>query len=938
MSTKELLAKIGVDVSGQGLPEITGLSIRADDVKAGDVFAAMKGLQKDGADFVLEAVRNGAVLVLAERPIEAKVPVIIVPNLRQKVSELASLIYPSNELVKVAVTGTNGKTSTVFYVQQLLNKLGISAASLGTIGVDMADQHVAGSMTTPDAVTLNKTLHGLQEKGVRVVAMEASSHGLDQGRLNGLHFLAGAFTNLTQDHLDYHKTMDAYLQAKSKLFSDCLSQGAYAVLNADDPYFAKLKTIAESKGEQVVSYGWKGETLALLKQTPSDDGQDILFRAFGKEYQVHLNIVGDFQVMNLFAAMGLCLGAGAKMENLIPLLSELRAPTGRIEQMGTLPNGAQIFVDYAHTPDAVERVLTSLRAHTKGKLVCLMGCGGNRDTTKRPLMGAAAAKLADKVYITDDNPRFEDPATIRAAIKEACPNGIEMDNREEAIHKAVEALEANDVLVLAGKGHEPGQTINGVTYAMDDRVEARLAILNQTQKPIWQADELALALSAKVPARVKAFGISIDTRTLKLGDLFIALIGDKTDGHAYVKKAVELGAAVCVVNHLVEQVPPEKQIVVSDTMEALETLAKFARMRSQATFIGITGSSGKTTTKEMLRACLSGQGVTHATAGNFNNQIGVPLTLAALPVETKYAIIEMGMNHHGELMHLSDMVRPDVTIITSIGSAHREFFASDQDIAVAKSEIFDYQNRQGTAVLNRDSQFYEFLKTAAEGQGIQHHLSFGSHETADIRLVSAETDSLGTKVCIGIGTETYSCHLNFYGTHFALDALGVLAVVQAVGGNVPQAIKALEDVQPAKGRGGSLDVVVQGKKITLIDDAYNANPMSMAASISALGLRPGKRKVAVLGDMLELGDKSVEFHVGLLPALKKANVDKVYTVGPLMQQLWQQLPADMQGKYVMSAPDLIPILEAELQENDVVLVKASHGTGLDCIIQALKGK
>ena len=937
MDTTKLLKLSGIETKGT-LPPVTGVALKAGEIKKGYIFVALKGAQKDGADFVAEAVKNGAALVLAERPIESTIPVIVASDLRKKVSVLASLMYPSNNIIKVAVTGTNGKTSTVFYVQQLLNALGIKTASLGTIGVDMGDKHFGGSMTTPDTVTLNQTLNQLESDGVRVVALEASSHGLDQGRLKGLSFKAGAFTNLTQDHLDYHQTMTAYLEAKQKLFSECVESGGLAILNADVPEFEVLRETAKNKGLRIISYGKNGEELRLLSQKPCVDGQEIVFNAFGQQQVLKIQIVGDFQVMNLLAAIGLCTGAGARIEDLIPLLPKLKAPAGRIEAMGTLPNGASVFVDYAHTPDAVERVLRSLRDHTTGKLVCLMGCGGDRDKTKRPLMGSAADKWADKVYVTDDNPRSENPADIRRAILEACPKGKEYDNREIAIHEAIHALGSKDVLVIMGKGHEAGQTIKGVTYAMDDRVEAKLAILNETQKPVWSAEDLTLALSVKVPNRIAAYGLSIDTRTLKLGDLFIALNGEKTDGHAYVKKAVELGAAVCLVTHLVPEVPADKQIVVSDTIEALETLARYRRMRCNTMIIGVTGSSGKTTTKEMIKACLSAQGPTHATQGNFNNQIGVPLTLATMPENTRFAVVEMGMNHAGELMHLSHLVRPDVTIITSIGAAHREFFPREEDVARAKSEIFDCQNRQGVAVLKRTDKFYDFLKQAALGQGIQHIVSFGPNQTADWYLSAMEADETGTQVICTHGGNQYQFHLAFWGAHFAEDALGTLAVVDAVGGDISVAIEALQKIAPAAGRGIGYKVQIGEKQVTLIDDAYNANPSSMKASVEALGLRPANRKVAVLGDMLELGDLAETMHGNLAEILVQNHIGKVYLVGTLMQALWNKLSPEMQGAITSTATDMIPILKQELQDGDVVLIKASHGTGLGVIIQELKGK
>jgi UDP-N-acetylmuramoyl-tripeptide--D-alanyl-D-alanine ligase len=418
--------------------------------------------------------------------------------------------------------------------------------------------------------------------------------------------------------------------------------------------------------------------------------------------------------------------------------------------------------------------------------------------------------------------------------------------------------------------------------------------------------------------------------------MFIALKGERTDGHNHVKQAVQKGASVCIVDHLVPEVPSNKQIVVQDTMTALESLAKFARMRSSATFFGITGSSGKTTTKEMLKACLSAQGKTHATTGNFNNQIGVPLTLAGIAPDTKYAVIEMGMNHSGELMHLSNMVRPDLTIITSIGSAHREFFPTERDVAIAKSEIFDYQNRQGTAVLNHDSIHFDFLKDAVKRQDIQHILSFGEDQTSDFRLLNIQPDNTGMSVLFKEEEREHRFHLNFFGSHFAMDALGVLALIKASGANIEQAIQTLQTLTPTAGRGAALPIQLDGKTITLIDDAYNANPSSMTASLKALGLRSG-RKIAVIGDMLELGTDGPQMHADLIEPILSAQIDKVYLVGPLMKNLWNVLPTELRGMHVQKPTDLISLLKQDLQTGDNVLIKASHGTGLDVIIKELKG-
>lgn len=916
---------------------VSGITLDSRAVQPGDIFVALPGKHVNGSDFVQQAEQKGAVAIFSAQMVPASVPVIMAHDLRPIIARAAQILYPSESVLKVAVTGTNGKTSTVFYVQQLMNQLNISTASIGTIGVRSPVLIQEGHMTTPDSASLNKTLHILDEKGVRLAALEVSSHGLAEDRVYGLNFQAAAFTNLTQDHLDYHHSMTTYFEAKKKLFLSYLSENGTAVLNADIEQYEELKTICDQRGIRVLSYGRKGKELKLLEQHLTPFGQDVCIQVLDKIYHIQLGIMGDFQLMNILAALGLCMSVGAEVDSLMPLLPKLQAPEGRLETAGVLKNGARVYVDYAHTPDALERVLKSLRAHTSGRLICLFGCGGNRDTGKRPIMGNIAYKHADVVYITDDNPRDEDADFIRRSIAASCPNAIIVSDRSQAISEAIAALQSGDILVLAGKGHETGQLIQGVSYAFSDLVEAQLAILRQNEVPLWTARDLSLALSKCIPETADCFGVSIDTRTIKTGDLFIALKGEHLDGHDYVKTAVEKGASLCITDHLIQAVPAKKQVVVENTLDALDALGRFARMRSMALFIGVTGSSGKTTTKEMIKTCLSKQGITYATDGNFNNHIGVPLTLARMPIQTQYAIIEMGMNHAGELMYLSDLVRPNISLITMIGMAHRGAFKTDEEIALAKAEIFSFQSTDGTAVLNKNDVFYSFLADKAVAANIKHILSFGSEERADFQLISETVINGKTHVVARIHGETVSYELSFIGTHFVLNSLAVLAVVDAVGASVVQALTDLSEARPLAGRGAMHVVQLKNnQQIQLIDDAYNANPSSMCASIKTLGLIQAKRRIAVLGDMLELGDISEKAHLDLKKVLEESHIDLLYVTGPLMTRLFETLPMEMRGKAVNNPEQLIPILETELRTGDVVLVKSSHGSGLERVSKGLE--
>ena len=917
--------------------EILGITEKASEVKAGYLFCALKGTKANGADFIPQAIQQGAAAILTDQDVKADIPVFKMNNPRAILTQIATRFYPSQDLVKVAVTGTNGKTSTVYYVSEIMNKLGIKTASMGTIGVASPLFNLEGNMTTPDAVTLNQTLHLLQEKGIQVVAMEASSHGLDQGRLNFNPITVGAFTNLTRDHLDYHKTMENYFAAKTKLFTDDIQEGGTAVLNADIPEYDTLKKICEQRKLNIISYGRQGETLKLIQQKPLANGQELTVQVNGQKKVVAVKIYGDFQAYNILTASGMCMGLGKTWDEIESVLADLTPPAGRLENVGSTPNGASVFVDYAHTPDALERVLVSLRQHTKNKLACLFGCGGNRDTGKRAQMGEIANKLADTVYLTDDNPRNEDPALIREQIKSACPRAQEYDNRRQAIRDAIHNLEAGDILVLAGKGHESGQMIQGINYPFNDKIEAQLVLKKMQDAPLWTSTELQMALNTNVDKNIWASGITFDSRTVKLGDIFIALKTDKNDGHQYVKQALNKGASACIVDHEMPDVFKENQIIVPNTLKALEALARFARMRTDAQVIGITGSCGKTSTKEMLASCLSEQGKTHATQKNFNNNLGVPFTLANMPQDTQYAVIEMGISHPGEMTELSDFVRPNVTLITNIAPAHQEYFADTHAIASEKIHIIDYQTKEGAIVLNIDDAQYQFLADTALSAGLKKVIRFGQSDKADFRLLSSVLHDTTTHVVAEWHGEKINYDLNFVGTHFAINSLAVLAAIDAVGASVDQAIQDLQNQHPLLGRGQVYDLHWPDKTIHIIDDAYNANPASMKAGIQALGLRQGQ-KIAVLGDMLELGEKSYEMHLDILSLLEQNNISRLYAIGPIMSQVFDLASPTLQGAKALSATDLADILRQELQDGDWVLFKASHGTRLDLLIQTLKGE
>ena len=460
--------------------EIRGLSADSRAVASGYLFAALPGSRADGRAFIDQAVANGAVAVLAPegttlKGYELPVALITDENPRRRLALMAARFYDRQPKTMAAVTGTNGKTSVASFARQIWQHLGYRAASLGTLGLEPPHPDAPKSLTTPDPVELHRCLAALAGDGFEHLVMEASSHGLDQYRLDGVRVTAAAFTNLSRDHLDYHGDMDAYWAAKLRLFSDLLAADGTAVLNADLPVFGELNTLCTKRGVRILTYGAAESDLRLMTQEPTAEGQLLRLDILGRAAQVDLPLAGTFQAQNVLAALGLAIATGAEPDAALAAVSHLEGVSGRIEAVACTPAGGQVFVDYAHTPDALETVLGALRPHTKGELFVVFGCGGDRDRGKRPMMGDIARRLADRVIVTDDNPRTEDPAAIRREILTAIPDAEEFSDRGEAIASAMAALGPGDVLVIAGKGHESGQIVGDRVLPFNDRDVARAA-------------------------------------------------------------------------------------------------------------------------------------------------------------------------------------------------------------------------------------------------------------------------------------------------------------------------------------------------------------------------------------------------------------------------------------------------------------------------------
>ncbi len=486
MRLEELLPSADLAPALRGL-EISGLSADSRAIKPGFLFFAISGHNGDGLDFLPDAEARGAVAVVAQRAAASGLPVIVVADARRALALGAARLHPRQPRTIALVTGTSGKTSVVAFLRQIWQALGHEAASLGTVGLVDKGGSRYGALTTPGPVELHEILEASARRGVTHLAMEASSLGIEQRRLDGVDATVAAFTNFSRDHLDHHPSLDAYFQAKMRLFEALMRPGQPVVVDADSDAAPRVLSVLQAHGLQPVTVGAKGEAITLLEMRPRALATALRLRHAGVDYEIDLPLAGAFQTSNALVAAGLAIASGDPPAQVFSALSRLRGAPGRLELVGE-KDGAPIFVDYAHKPDALEKVLQVLRPLAKGRLIVVFGCGGDRDQGKRPLMGAIAARDADAVIVTDDNPRSENAAAIRAAIlagaREVDPTkAIEIADRENAIRSAVVGLEAGDVLVVAGKGHETGQIVGATTYPFSDQDVVAKA-LGSTRKDV----------------------------------------------------------------------------------------------------------------------------------------------------------------------------------------------------------------------------------------------------------------------------------------------------------------------------------------------------------------------------------------------------------------------------------------------------------------------
>ncbi len=1025
-SLQALLGSMAYSVLGTKLPAgitVSGVTADSRKVQVGSLFVALAGSRTDGHAYLEQVMASGcAALVVEEGRVTAEQfagcgqCVIVVADSHLAYAQIAANLYghPAQGLTMIGVTGTNGKTTVSYLLESCLKQLGLSVGVIGTVNYRYRDAKgqditIPAPFTTPEPLLLQALLRQMADAGVPHVIMEVSSHALVQRRLGDLQFDVVAFTNLSRDHLDYHQDMDDYFAAKALLFRDHLKKDGKAVITRSvcyDPEEEKrtrrLVELCEAQGAQVLQCGGSGDgqrpNAAGARDGAGATGGSgdcdiypltiqldlnstvMTLHVLADEVQVATPLVGDFNVANLQTVMGLGLALGIQAKALSSMLAHASGAPGRMQRV--LPAEQQahlrpaVFVDYAHTPDALEKVLETLSRLPHRRLICVLGCGGDRDKGKRAIMGEIAGQRCDVVLVTDDNPRGESPQEIVAQIVsgirlsgngERSPSWLWTSvanekgflviySRAQAIATAIGAATAEDIVLIAGKGHELYQLSQDGKRFFDDTLEVKKALT------AWKLEDLKLAtkgmLTCDSCGAVGLGAVVTDSRKVAAGDIFVALAGERFDGHDFLEQVAAAGAGCLVVCKDTPQkaLPAIPCLLVDDTLRALGDLAAYRRQVmktvSRPLVVGITGSCGKTTVKEMTSAIFEQHWLSREdappdqvlkTRGNFNNLIGLPLSLLPLGPGQKAAILEMGMNRPGEIARLAEIADPDIACIVNVHAAHLEGLHSLEGVARAKEELFAGSGAATTLVINLDD---PLVRACAERYQ-QQKISYAADE-AGMRyapqVFASDVQKAGNfaqSFVLHAAGETIPVTLQVPGVHNISNAVAAAAIACAAGIGISEIAAGLAAFQPADKR---MQIVTGKGGLHILNDTYNANPASMRAGLATLGRQDGGRRVAILGDMLELGPTSAGAHREVGQYAADQGVDYLALVGDFadetatgarMAGMDNQRIRIFQEKKDMAAWIEGLLAAGQVQAGDWLLVKGSRGMRLEVVVEQL---
>jgi len=924
--------------------KFTGLCFDSLKCKKGYIFFAIKGTVINGNKFINQAIQNGARTIISSHEFEGfKKDILYIKssNVRKSLARTSYSIYKNKPKNIIAVTGTNGKSSiTDFYFQILkLNK--IKVASIGTLGIKKGNYIKSVSNTTIDPIKLSKVLNQLKKENINNVILEASSHGLKQNRLDGLNFKTAIFTNLSHDHLDYHKNFNDYLKSKLYLFRKLLKKNANIITDTEIQQYKKIKDIALKGGFNIETISNNKGNLKITSHEYVDDKQIIKIKYNKNTYKFETKLIGKIQIKNILMATIAATKSNLSFKKAISTINNIKPVSGRLEQIGIIKNNSKVILDYAHTPEALKVSLKNLKEQFKNRKISIVfGCGGNRDKTKRSMMGKMANQYCDKIFLTDDNPRYENPKVIRASIKKNINNSkiYEISNRANAIKKAILRLKTGDVLIVAGKGHEKKQEYKNIKKLFSDKEEIlkNITIKNKKLSSNIKLNIIKeLSNSDNISSKLKIRNASINSKEIKKNDIFFAIKGKKKDGNLFIKEAFKNKASLVISDKLKNN---KNCLRVKNTLKFLTEASSILRENMSGKIIAITGSSGKTSLKELIgRSLKKNYNVTYSPK-SFNNKFGVPISLFNLRKNDDFGIFEIGMDKKNEINFLSKIIKPDVGIITNVSYAHIKNFRNIKEIALAKSEIIQNIKENGYLILNADDLFYNFHKKIALKKKI-NILSFSiKNKNSNVYLNSIKKQKLKYKISITIN------NINkyfYYNTCFESDIKNLLASITII--SVYKNIKKLDcnffyNHKIPTGRGNISKIKLFKKVFYLIDHSYNSNPLSLNSALKNFDMIKlnDDNKHLILGDMLELGKYSKKLHIDIAKNINKTSIKNVNVIGKHMTEAYKILHKKKKGTILKNHLEIINLIKNNINNNDYLMIKGSNSTGLNKLTSDIK--
>jgi len=926
----------------------SGISFNSKDIKKDNIFFAIKGNNFDGNKFISIAIKKGSKIIISEKRItnpQKDILFIHTKNIRKLLAEIAFKIYKNKPNNLIAVTGTNGKSSVSDFYFQLLKLNKIKVASIGTLGVKSKNIRRNLQNTTIDPIRMGQILSKLKSQKINNVIMEASSHGLTQHRLDGLKFSSGIFTNLSQDHLDYHKNFKDYFKAKQYLFENLIRKKGNVITDETLPEFKRIKKIAISRKLKLQVLNNSKNQFQILSHSYRGEKQILKIRYYNLTREINLNLIGKIQLKNILMAIIAAKNSNISLIRILNVLSQLKPIDGRLEKIGKIKNRSKVILDYAHTPDALRICLSNLKEQFPNKkIILLFGCGGNRDQNKRFKMGKIACDYSNEIYLTDDNPRFEDPRKIRDDIKKGIQDTSikEIPDRKKAISEAIKNLNTGDILLVAGKGHEKTQDFGKKKIYFSDKkiildcIKLKNTNLSKNFK-INIIKELS-KIKNKIPL-VKADKARINSKEVNKNDIFFAIKGKKNDGNKYIGEAFKNKASLVVVNKVQNKFNSKRQIKVRNTLKFMTEISKIFRQNIDTNIIAITGSCGKTTLKELLGNVLGKISSVSISPKSYNNKFGVPLSLLNLKHSDEFGVLEVGMDKKGEIDNLTNIIKPNVGLITNINYAHAKNFKNIKQIALAKAEIIKNILPNGFVVLNADDSFFKLHKKIAENNNI-NVISFGiKTKKANVKLFNIKKVKKAFKIKVKLNDKFkyFIISNNFQSNIYnILSALSVISIYKDV---LKLNEKIFLDFRSPAGRGDHSTIKIGNKKINLIDESYNSNPLSLKSALKNYDNIDTKkyRKYLLLGDMMELGSHSKKLHQSIVPLINETNIDKVFVMGKMVREIFDNIVKVKRGRILENKSGIFELIKKDFNNNDYLMIKASNATGFNSIVNNLKG-